>query len=82
MDLEIDLPAKAIKVTHSAHIGPLAVDLQAPGLATLVGGAFRSTARAHGPGRLTKAKMKNRVEAMLLDFRYPIPCYSDFFELS
>ena len=82
VDLEIDLPAKAIEVTHFAHVGPLAVDLPAPGLATLVGGAFRSTARAHGPGRLTEAKMKNRVEAMLLHFLNPIPCNSDFFELS
>lgn len=82
VDLEMDLPAKAIEVTHFAHVGPLAVDLQAPGLATLAGGAFRSTARAHGPGRLPEAKMKNRVEAMLLNFLNPIPCNSDFFELS
>ncbi len=88
VNLEIDLPAKAIEVTHFSHVGPLAVDwqapcsrLQAPGLATLVGGAFRSTARAHGPGRLTEAKMKHRVEAMLLNFLNPIPCNSDFFKL-
>lgn len=81
VDLEMDPPAKAIEVTHFAHVGPLAVDLQAPGLATLVGGAFRSTARAHGSGRLTEAKMKHRVEAMLLNFLNPIPCNSDFFKL-
>ena len=82
VDLEIDLPAKAIEMTHFSDVGPLAVDLQAPRLATLAGGAFRSTARAHGPRRLPEAKMKNRVEAMLLNFLNPIPCNSDFFELS
>lgn len=30
VDLEIDLPAKAIEVTHFSHVGPLAVDWQAP----------------------------------------------------
>lgn len=81
MDFERDLPAKTVEVTYRTHVRSLAVDLQAPGLATLVSGAFRSTARAGRPGWLLKTKMKDRVKTMLLDFLHPIPCNSDFLYL-
>lgn len=46
VDFEEDLPSEAVEVTDGPKIRTLAVDLQSPGLAPLVWGSFRSTARA------------------------------------
>jgi hypothetical protein len=67
VDFEEDRPAEAVEVTHRAQVGALAVDLQAPGLATLVGGAFRSTARAGGTSHRMPREMQHRMMPMLLE---------------
>ena len=81
VDLKQDGPTEGIEVTDTPQIGPLAVDLQSPGLATLVWGSLRSTARAVRARCLVPLQMHNRVEAILLDVFDLIPCNSDFFNL-
>ena len=48
VDDELGGAVESIEMAHGSGIGPLAFDLQVPGLATLVWGTFRSTARAVG----------------------------------
>jgi hypothetical protein len=79
VDAQVYGPAEGVEVTHVPEIGPLAVDLQSPGLATLVWGSLRSTARAIRARCLVPLQMHDRVEAMLLDVLDLIPCNSDLF---
>ncbi len=79
MNVEADLPSKGVEVADLADIGPLAVDLQVPGLATLVTGTFRSTARAGQAraSRLVPSQVHYREAALLLDVCNTISVYSD-----
>ena len=70
-------PAEGVEVTDVPEIRPLAVDLQSPGLATLVWGSLLSTARAVRTCCLIPLQVHDRVEAMLLDVFDLIPCNSD-----
>ena len=81
VDLEVDVPAEAVEMTNGADIRPLAVDLQSPGLATLVRGSLPSTARAGRTCCVLSFEVQDRMVAMLLDGLDLIPCDSDFFQL-
>lgn len=81
VDLEMRVSTEDVEVTHGADVWPLAVDLQSPGLATLLRGSFQSTARAVRASCRLPFQMQDRVIPMLLDVLDLIPCDSDFFEL-
>lgn len=81
VDLQVDVATEAVEVTHSPEIWPLAVDLQSPGLATLLRGSLRSTARAGWPPPRQKAQMQHGMMPMLLDSIDPIPGDPDFVQL-
>ena len=81
VDLQINAPTEGVEVADGPEIGPLAVGLQSPGLAPLVWGSFRPTARAVRTSRLVSLQVHDRVKAMLLDALDLIPCNSDFLDL-
>jgi hypothetical protein len=81
VDFEVRVPTEEVEVTHGSDIRPLAVDLRSPGLATLVWGSLRSTARAVRASCLLPFEVQDRMIPMLLDLFNLIPCNSDFFEL-
>ena len=81
VDMKQDRAAEGIEMTDTPEIRPLAVDPQSPGLATLVWGSLRSTARAVRARCLVPLQMHDGVVAKFLDVLDLIPCNSDFFDL-
>jgi len=81
VDFEERVAAEDVEMTHAPGVRPLAVYLQSPGLATLVWGSLRSTARARRTSGLLPFQVQDRMVAVLLDVLDPIPCNSNFFKL-
>ena len=78
VDFEVNIATETVEMSNPPDVWPLAVDLQSPGLATLVCGSFRSTARAGRTLCLVSFEVQDRMIAMLLDVLDLIPCDSDF----
>jgi hypothetical protein len=81
VDMEEDGPTEGVEVTDAPEIRPLAVDPQSPGLAALVWGSLRSTARAIRPRCFVPLQVHDGMMSKLLDVLDLIPCYSDFLDL-
>jgi len=79
VNAETDFPSEGVEVADSSGIRPLAVDLQVPGLATLVTGTFRSTARAWRARAcwLIPFQVNDRAPGLLLDSLHLVAVYSD-----
>ena len=81
VNVELGRTTEGLQVAHDSGIGPLAVDLQVPCLATLASGTFRSTARTRRTLALIVAPDMQDIEvAMLFNILYQVACYSDLLD--